>query len=186
VLFPCASTNCKPSSFALTKTAFSVDAGQCYSFVPSGQVVTYVTSTTSDNAQTWWTTELTADSQLTAWGLPFNGYNFAEATSTSNGSSSSDGTSSKDSGTGLNGGAKAGIGVGVGLGTLGLLALLGAVLLYLKAKRNRASDPPYAAVSPPNEGGYDFRSSQPGLPRSNGTREAYGNGARGPVEMSTA
>jgi hypothetical protein len=103
--------------------------------VTSGAVVTYYTKLTTDDVLTWLSTSSTVEEAQTVYALPFNGYNIDVDTPTGNVSSSNNSGSSRAGG--LSSGAKAGIGVGVALGTIGLLAMIGALVILSRARKQQ-------------------------------------------------
>lgn len=127
-------------------------------------------------------------SEQTVYGIPFNGYNIVETRATDTGSGASSGAASSDSG-GLSSGAKAGIGVGVALGTIGVLAMVGALIILRRTRKQLQkpqSPPPVTTHTSPVNGAADAnRSSQPYLPvpRQEDRHEVYGHGVRSPIEV---
>jgi hypothetical protein len=120
------------------------NTGQCSSVIPANQVITYAARDASSSWHTFTTSYTTASP---AWGIQINGYNIAQVTATT--STSSYTSSSTSSGTGstspsptpppssgLSTGAKAGIGIGVALLAIALGALIVFILARRKSRRN--------------------------------------------------
>lgn len=175
-------------SFRVSITAFNREWWQCYSLLSSGQEVTYWTkSTASNNAVSWYTEESTVDAEKTVYGLPFNGYNIAQETG-GNGLNSTQNGQGSSGGGGLSGGDRAGIGVGVALGTLGLLALIGSLFIFMRARklqRSHEEKPPISMYPAPGHGHPDQPSSQPYTPVPSYSPDPRheARGSRSPVEV---
>lgn len=159
---------CCPSQYTFQSFVAIDHVGECISPITSGQSFYYAEST----GTSWiWTTSI-ANDDVSVYGIPVNGYNFAGATTTTSSSSSatstslssgpsntsafpstSTPTSTGSASTGLSTGAKAGIGVGVSLGAIGIISLIAALFLLRRRKpkqdttSNSATELP---TQPPN------------------------------------
>ncbi len=126
------------SNYTFFQTKDQGTPGECSSVVPAGRVITYALQ---EQKSSWFTTSTSYTTDTQAWGIQINGYNIAPQTtfsSTASTSATSSTVGTPQPSSGLSTGAKAGIGFGVALWALALGALI--VFLFAKRQRKRIID----------------------------------------------
>ncbi|PYI31767.1 hypothetical protein BP00DRAFT_446186 [Aspergillus indologenus CBS 114.80] len=204
---------CCPSQYYIGDGNTALIDGNCESDVSSGMVLTYA-STPSGEATSWRTATTTLTRSWTVGVIAVVGWNIrydavtptATATTTiasittapelpssitSSGTPSTASNSTSTSTTGsptdtrtLPTGIKVGIGVGAGLGVLGVLALLAALCIVRRRKRQQATTKTVSVLYHEQRpgSGRDWRRTQWPV-ELDGTRGAAGQGYRYPAEL---
>ncbi|PYI23511.1 hypothetical protein BO99DRAFT_439794 [Aspergillus violaceofuscus CBS 115571] len=186
---------CCPSQYYIGDGNTALIDGNCESDVSSGMVLTYA-STPSGEDTPWRiaTTTLTRSWTVGAiavvgWNICYDAVTLTSPATTTVASITtapelpSSITSSTDTRT-LPTGIKVGIGVGAGLGVLGILALLAALCIFRRRKRQKATTKTVSVLYHEQRpgSGRDWRRTQWPV-ELDGTRGAAGKGYRSPAEL---
>ncbi|PMD32307.1 hypothetical protein L207DRAFT_572109 [Hyaloscypha variabilis F] len=149
---------CCPPNYTLVSIVGAGDTSECSSILPANENIAYAVR---DESQNWITATTSYTTATPIWGIQINGYNIAQASSTSStGPSSTPSetgtptpTPTPQPSSGLSTGAKAGIGVGVAL----VAIALGALVVWILARRRKRGHA--VAAPPPSELAYEQRKS---------------------------
>ena len=123
------------------------DTSECSSILPANENIAYAVR---DQSQNWVTATTSYTTATPIWGIQINGYNIAQTSSSSSRSSTGSTSSSTETGvgsptpssspppssSGLSTGAKAGIGIGAAL--VGIA--LGALIVWILARRRKRAE----------------------------------------------